>query len=115
MLVAEVQKKRVRLLNYDTRKKTFTDKGAIETLHPAVGVAFGPKGRIYVGTWGGVDVYDPAGEKRVAHWQSEYNPRGHQVWGLAVSEDGTMICSEGGNNEKRWYFALPEEFEAVEE
>jgi len=37
------------------------------------------------------------------------------VWGVAVGKDGTIICSEGSDNEKRWFQAAPEEFETVME
>jgi DNA-binding beta-propeller fold protein YncE len=107
--------KGVWLLNFDPRRKTFSATRCIKTRRLPIGVGFGPEGNVYVGTQLGVDVYDPTGDTLLSHWQSEYNPRGHQVWGLAVWKDGTMICSEGGGNEKRWYFALPEEFERVAE
>ncbi len=107
--------KGVWLLNFDPRGKTFSATRCIKTRHLPIGVEFGPEGNVYVGTQLGVDVYNPTGETLLSHWQSEYNPRGHQVWDVAVWEDGTMICSEGGGNEKRWYFALPEEFEPVEQ
>jgi sugar lactone lactonase YvrE len=107
--------KGVWILRFDPKGKTFAATRKITTRQLPIGVGFGPDGKIYVGTQGGVDVYDVTGEKLLAHWESEHNWLGHQVWGVAVWKDGTMICSEGGDNEKRWFQAAPAEFKPVEE
>jgi streptogramin lyase len=104
----------VRLLDFDAQRGTFSDVGMLTPRNKPISVAYGPDGRLYVGTQAGVDIYDATGARLLAHWQSPHNRLGHQVWGVAVNADGLMICSEGGDNEKRWFFARPDEFAPVE-
>ena len=60
---------------------------------------FDEQGRLYVGTEAGIDRYEDG--KKTGHWESKFNDKGHQVWGIAIRGD-QLICTEGSNNEKYW-------------
>ena len=51
-----------------------------------------------------------SGGRRTGHWQSRYNSRGRQVWGLAIRGD-LLTCAEGDGNEKHWMKAALTDFQ----
>jgi len=73
--------------------------------------AFDATGRLYVGTQSGIDRFEAG--KRTGHWQSQFNAKGHQVWGVAIRGD-RLICSEGSDNEKHWMKATLSDFRPIQ-
>ena len=102
-------------------QRTGTDFSLVKTIDNVLNaecVAFGPKGRIYVGheirlgpCRRGMTVYNPDGEL-VGEWlQKPFAYRRERyVYGLAVAPDGSVFLTHGGN--ERWFLKLsPEEIE----
>ncbi len=72
---------------------------------------FDDDGRLYVGTTNGIDRYENG--KRTGYWESNFNKKGHQVWGIAIKGD-LLTCSEGSNNEKYWMKGSLKDFRTEE-
>jgi len=66
---------------------------------------------LFIGTQARIDRFE-AGQ-RTGHWQSQFNAKGHQVWGIAIRGDA-VTCSEGSDNEKHWMKATLADFKPAQ-
>jgi hypothetical protein len=111
LAVADSAKRCVWVAELDDASLRALGTETIEDARVPLCTAFDSAGRLYVGTQTGIDRFEAG--KRTGHWQSEFNAKGHQVWGLAIRGD-LVTCSEGSDNEKHWMKARLADFKPTQ-
>jgi hypothetical protein len=106
--VAVAARKVVTVLTLNTSDLKVVDTQEVKSEVTPLCADFDAAGNLYVGTQGGIDRYQ--GGKKTGHWQSAFNRKGHQVWGLKTEGD-RLVCTEGSDNEKHWMNAKLADFE----
>ena len=112
LCVADCGNDRLRVYSYENGKSDLVR--TVDNCPSPRCVAFGPEGRIYVGTYGGgfgLTVLSPEGQV-VGRWvQKPFSCHdGIAVFGVAVAPDGTVYLTQGGN--ERWFLKVrPEEIQ----
>jgi hypothetical protein len=109
--VADFARRVVTVLKLDPEKLSVVEKTEVKSEAVPLCADFDAAGRLYVGTQSGIDRYENG--KRSGHWESRFNRKGHEVWGLQIEGD-QLVCTEGSNNEKHWLGAKLSEFRASE-
>jgi hypothetical protein len=104
-------KETVTILELDAETYKILDTKEIKTQRRPLCACFDDNGRLYIGTVQGIDRYEDG--KVTGHWESEFNKKGHQAWGVAIRGD-LLTCSEGSNNEKYWMKGSLEDFRPIE-
>jgi sugar lactone lactonase YvrE len=110
LAVPEFNARKVTVLELDPESFRQLGKTTIDSAVTPLATCFDDSGRLYVGTQAGIDRYESG--KKTGHWESKYNDKGHQVWGIAI-RGGQMICSEGSDNEKYWMKGSFDDFKPV--
>ncbi len=106
--VADAARKVLVLLTLTPGDLKVVDTQEVKSETVPLCAGFDAGGSLYVGTQAGIDRYQ--GGKKTGHWQSRFNRKGHEVWGLNIAGD-RLVCTEGGNNEKNWMQAKLADFE----
>jgi DNA-binding beta-propeller fold protein YncE len=111
LAVADFAKRCVWVLELSDTTLQILDTQRIADERVPLCTAFDAAGRLYVGTQSGIDRFEAG--KRTGHWQSQFNAKGHQVWGVAIRGD-LLVCSEGSDNEKHWMKATLADFKPAQ-
>ena len=97
--VPEYKSQKVTIVELDSSTLAEIGRTSVASEVRPLSTCFDEQGRLYVGTEAGIDRYEDG--KKTGHWESKFNDKGHQVWGIAIRGD-QLICTEGSNNEKYW-------------
>ena len=111
LAVPQFEAQKVTLLELDSESLKVTGRNTIESKARPLSTCFDEQGRLYVGTQNGIDRYETG--RITAHWSSNFNNKGREVWGIAIKGD-LLICTEGGNNEKYWMKGSLKDFKPLE-